>query len=175
MFKFAHKISSYRDESRIDFNLSKRKRNFRFKDKVLYLKDQTVLWKNDAKFWYKFLYVMNDKIYTKIGLYYLKNNILNRDFDKPAIIKSNGDKLWYLNGKIHREGGLPAIICSNGNKYWYFNGKLHRDDGLPAIDTLYGEKAWYLNGILHREGGLPAYIDSNGSKQWYLNGVQYTP
>ena len=53
MFRFAHKISSYADESLIDFNLSKRKRNFRFKDKVLYLKDQTVLWKERKnRFWF---------------------------------------------------------------------------------------------------------------------------
>lgn len=45
MFKFIHKITSYGDESRIDFNLSKRKKNYRFKDKVLYLEDQTILYK----------------------------------------------------------------------------------------------------------------------------------
>ena len=123
MFKFAHKISSYGDESRIDFNLSNRKRNFRFKNKVLYLKDQTVLWKNYHKFWYKFLYVMNDKyIYDYKKKYFvLKNNVLHRE-DGPAIIKLNGTNIWYFNGILHREGGLPAIIYSNGHKKWYLNG-----------------------------------------------------
>ena len=33
---------------------------------------------------------------------------------------TNGDKHWYLNGKLHREDG-PAIERSNGDKYWYLN------------------------------------------------------
>ena len=146
MFKFAHKISSYVDELRIDFNLSKRKKNFRFKDKVLYLKDQTVLWKNYHRFWYKFLYVMNDELIYD----YKHKQCLHREGGLPAIIRSNGDKHWYVNGKRHQEGGLPAIINSNGYQAWYLNGKLHREDG-------------------------PAFIYPNGTKYWCLNGVQYTP
>ena len=34
----------------------------------------------------------------------------------------NGDKRWYLNGKLHRTDG-PAIELANGNKYWYLNGE----------------------------------------------------
>ena len=33
---------------------------------------------------------------------------------------ANGDKRWYLNGKLHREDG-PAIECANGHKYWFLN------------------------------------------------------
>jgi hypothetical protein len=33
-----------------------------------------------------------------------------------------GDKLWYLNGKLHREDG-PAWECTNRAKYWYLNDK----------------------------------------------------
>jgi hypothetical protein len=33
----------------------------------------------------------------------------------------SGNKLWYLNGKLHREDG-PAIEYTNGDKYWYING-----------------------------------------------------
>ena len=124
MLKNLHKISSYGDESRIDFNLSKRKRNLRFKNKILYIKDQTVLRNNNEnnRYWYKYLYVMNDKcIYDKkINYCVLRNNILYRDFDKPAIINLYGDKIWFLNGTLHREGGLPAIIYSNGDKVWSF-------------------------------------------------------
>ena len=32
----------------------------------------------------------------------------------------------------------------NGNKYWYLNGKLHREDG-PAYEHTNGDKLWYLN------------------------------
>ena len=35
---------------------------------------------------------------------------------------ANGDKFWYLNGKLHREDG-PAREWANGSKYWYLNGK----------------------------------------------------
>ena len=33
---------------------------------------------------------------------------------------ANGNKSWYLNGKLHREDG-PAIECVNGSKYWWLN------------------------------------------------------
>ena len=48
----------------------------------------------------------------------------------------NGDKFWYLNGKLHREDG-PAVECANGDKSWFLNGKLHREDG-PAIERANG-------------------------------------
>jgi len=35
---------------------------------------------------------------------------------------SDGDKAWYLNGKLHREGG-PAVEYSNGYKAWHLNGE----------------------------------------------------
>jgi hypothetical protein len=59
-------------------------------------------------------------------------------------VYEDGDKHWYLNGKLHREDG-PAVERSNGFKYWYLNGKPHREDG-PAREWADGSKAWYLNG-----------------------------
>ena len=56
----------------------------------------------------------------------------------------NGDKEWFLNGKLHREDG-PAYESANGNKSWYLNGKLHREDG-PAMEFASGFKYWFLNG-----------------------------
>ena len=38
---------------------------------------------------------------------------------------------------LHREDG-PAIEYANGNKHWYLNGKLHREDG-PAIENANGQ------------------------------------
>ena len=81
-------------------------------------------------------------------------------------VYGNGDKHWYLNGKLHREDG-PAAENANG-KYWYLNGKLHREDG-PAAEHADGSKYWYLNDQLHRENG-PAIESANGNKYWYLNG-----
>jgi len=45
------------------------------------------------------------------------------------------------------EGGqmLKAENYGAGNKLWYLNDKLHREDG-PAIEYANGDKEWYLNG-----------------------------
>jgi hypothetical protein len=59
-------------------------------------------------------------------------------------VYNNGDKEWYLNGKLHREDG-PAVECSDGAKFWYLNGKRHREDG-PAIERSNGSKSWYIDG-----------------------------
>jgi len=53
-------------------------------------------------------------------------------------VKSNGTKIWYLNGKYHRKDG-PAIERVNGDKLWYLNGDLHRVDG-PAFERANGNK-----------------------------------
>jgi hypothetical protein len=59
-------------------------------------------------------------------------------------VHTNGDKYWYLNGKLHREDG-PAVEYSDGNKFWWLNGKRHREDG-PAMEWANGDEFWYLNG-----------------------------
>ena len=56
----------------------------------------------------------------------------------------NGDKEWWLNGKLHREDG-PAIEDADGDKSWWLNDKRHREDG-PAIEYAEGDKEWHLNG-----------------------------
>ena len=63
-------------------------------------------------------------------------------------------------------------VFGNGNKYWYLNGKLHREDG-PAIEYADGTKHWFLNGKRHREGG-PAIEYVNGTKYWFLHGEEVT-
>jgi hypothetical protein len=86
-------------------------------------------------------------------------------------VYENGDKHWYLNGKLHREDG-PAVEFANGDKHWWLNGKFHREGG-PAIEYANGKKAWYLNDKLHREDG-PAIEWASGTKYWYLNGENYS-
>jgi antitoxin component YwqK of YwqJK toxin-antitoxin module len=92
---------------------------------------------------------------------------------KESICKvyKNGNKEWWLNGKLHREDG-PAIERPNGSKYWYLNGELHREDG-PAVECANSHKRWYLNGKLHREDG-PAVEWPDGNKYWWLNSIEYT-
>lgn len=41
-----------------------------------------------------------------------KNNQLHRE-DGPAVIWSNGDKYWYLDGHIHHKE------CADGSKIWF--------------------------------------------------------
>ena len=86
---------------------------------------------------------------------------------------SIGTKLWYSDPEqtiYHREDG-PAIEYADGDKSWYINGKLHREDG-PAIENASGTKLWYINGKLHREDG-PAVILFNGKKEYYFNDEDY--
>ena len=68
--------------------------------------------------------------------------------------------------KYHREDG-PAIEWDNGDKEWYINGKLHRDDGPAQVycDTFF----WYLNGIRlpTREGWFEALPEDGRLKLLY--------
>jgi len=70
--------------------------------------------------------------------------------NKPVVKEwANGDKYWYLDGKLHREDG-PAVEYADGTKWWYLDGKRHREDG-PAIERANGPKSWWLNGKLVTE------------------------
>ncbi len=80
----------------------------------------------------------------------------------------NGNKHWYLNGKLHREDG-PAIEYADGHKFWYLNGRRHRVDG-PAIEFPNGTKHWYLDDFQHRADG-PAIETADGARLWYRNGI----
>src|SRR5271165_4217983 len=57
---------------------------------------------------------------------------------------TSGNKVWYLNGKLHRTDG-PACEYADGTKSWYLNGKCHRTDG-PAIEWADGETRYWING-----------------------------
>ena len=59
-------------------------------------------------------------------------------------------------------------VDTDGNKAWFLNGKLHREDG-PAIEYADGYKIWLLNDNYHREAG-PAIEYTNGDKSWFLKG-----
>ena len=59
-------------------------------------------------------------------------------------VQDDGDKHWYLYGKLHREDG-PAVEYRDGDKHWYLYGKLHREDG-PAVEYSDGYEYWYLDG-----------------------------
>jgi hypothetical protein len=56
----------------------------------------------------------------------------------------DGHILHTLNGKRHRDGDLPAVEWVNGDKSWYIHGKLHRENG-PAVEFVNGDKWYYLD------------------------------
>ena len=69
-----------------------------------------------------------------------------KHIESKVKVNSNGDKRWFLNGKLHREDG-PVFEGVDGSKEWCLNGKHHREDG-PAVEYADGTKHWYLNGKL---------------------------
>jgi hypothetical protein len=79
---------------------------------------------------------------------------------------------WEDNMKtIDLGNGAEYRISDDGNKYWYLNGKLHRTDG-PAIESEYWGNHWVVNGRPHRTDG-PA-VERPDGKEWYVNGKEYT-
>ena len=94
-------------------------------------------------------------------------DVLHRE-DGPAIESCDGNKWWYINGRLHREDG-PAVKYLDGYKEWWINGRLHRIDG-PAIEYESGDQSWYFNGLSHRTDG-PA-LDWKDKKVWYINGIR---
>ena len=49
-------------------------------------------------------------------------------------------------------------VYSNGDKSWYLNGKLHREDG-PAVEHADGYKAWYLENVEYTESEHKAEME----------------
>jgi hypothetical protein len=80
--------------------------------------------------------------------------------DGPAVIYSNGDKKWFINGKRHRADG-PAIELFNGDKYWFYNGVRHRLDGPAIMFEMTGELCWYIEGKEYTEYEFNKYINES--------------
>lgn len=71
--------------------------------------------------------VMNHKYTVKVDslgdVVYLRDGILHRDGDKPALIYANGRVVYFKDDKRHRDGDLPAVIHSNGSIGYWRNGE----------------------------------------------------
>ena len=59
-------------------------------------------------------------VHRTVTLYIIKGTDLPHRADGPAIEWDNGDKEWYINGKLHRDDG-PALILADGRIFWYLN------------------------------------------------------
>ena len=71
-------------------------------------------------------------------------------FDGPI----KGTEIWYNKDcQIHRENDLPAMIKPNGAKYWYFNGKQFRENGKPTVEDPQGAIKWYSSGKFSKSDG----------------------
>ena len=68
----------------------------------------------------------------KRGGFGQRGSVEHRD-DGPAIIRANGDKLWYRFGKLHRDDDLPAIELADGVKKWFTNGNFVRLEFSKAV------------------------------------------
>ena len=62
--------------------------------------------------------------YTETGYLDGDGDFITHSFDdEPALIFNIGTKSWYKDGLRHRDNNLPARIWSNGNYLFYKNGK----------------------------------------------------
>lgn len=102
---------------------------------------------------------------------WLRNGVLHRDDDLPAVVSANGYyREWRIDGKLHRDGDQPAMIGGE-KREWYQHGKLHRDDDQPALILDYTRAAWYQHGEwLHDDGDQPALIAAGETREWYIHG-----
>ena len=192
-YQFQYKKEQFMDRN--DKGINKKPLFFKLNEIVKSLSDKLPKETIEKADQYSFEELPNGEYMTSMPdakRYYNSKEELHRE-DGPAVIKTNGVKLWFLNGERHREDGPsyenpngheewyrhgephredgPAVTHPNGDKFWYRNGKLHREDG-PAEEDIRGYKAWFLNGIRHREDG-PA-VENFGRNFWFLNGIRLT-
>lgn len=63
---------------------------------------------------------------------------IDNNFSGTVSILEDGTVRIYKNGKLHSEND-PAIIGTNGNKVWCINGLWHRENG-PAFLSENGDR-----------------------------------
>jgi hypothetical protein len=84
------------------------------------------------------------------SLVWTQNGKPHRDGDKPALIANDDTGIlmkWCKHGELHRTTG-PAIVRSNGDKEWWVNNRRHRNpsDG-PAVELASGYTEYFVNGV----------------------------
>lgn len=76
---------------------------------------------------------------------------------------------WVMS--LHSENDNPAIVKVNGTRHWFKEGRQHRDSG-PAIETLDGVQYFINNGEYHRENG-PAIVFPENKKEQFEKIFKY--
>jgi hypothetical protein len=87
-------------------------------------------------------------------------------------INEYGSKVWRdTKGRNHRDDG-PAVVRTNGVKVWCQHGMWHRADG-PAIEYADGTMEWYLNGTELSEDEFNQQVNGCTDKIVTIDGVKY--
>lgn len=95
---------------------------------------------------------------------------LHSFFDRPSVVKTNGQMFWHKHGVLSRNNG-PSIIYADGTEVWFKNGVLSREGNLPCVIYPSGTNKYFLNGLMHRTNG-PAEERPNGPNFWYWMGCK---
>ena len=102
--------------------------------------------------------------------------------NQPAVIRSDGSKYYYKEGKLHSfvvDGKIhPAIVYADGTEEYYKESKQHSFvvDGKhhPAIVYANGSKEYYKEGKRHSfiiDGKIhPAVVKADGTEEYYKDG-----
>lgn len=78
--------------------------------------------------------------------YFSHFKLIPDSFSGTCYIETERSVYFILeNRKIHNNNG-PAIVRANGNKIWYVNGLLHRLDGPAIEDVVCNEFSYFING-----------------------------
>ena len=97
--------------------------------------------------------------------YWENGQIVSRG-NSPSIIAPNV-QIWYNDSnEIHRDGDLPAMLYTDGTKVYYQHGQIHRLGDLPAIETSANKEYWSRN-LINRQDNKPSIIMMNGTEHFY--------
>ena len=69
----------------------------------------------------------------------------------PALIRPNGDQIYYQWGKVSREGGPAMILPSEGIQKWVVSGEFVRAEPLSQLTT---HAPVEKNGFVQSEVGI---------------------
>ena len=81
--------------------------------------------------------------------------------------------VYVKDGVIHRDNDLPAIITYDGSQFWCQNGMIHRDNDLPAIIFADGIKVWMQNGEITQKTVRPSVMYPDGYEEYHISGFKY--
>jgi hypothetical protein len=132
----------------------------------------------DIDYEYKTLNKYNEDGVLRNGKYdmgdfvaYFKDGVFHRDDDLPAVIYKNGQKEWWINGKLERRNANPVVIFENKSELWF--STLSEDDDYHHNTYFYyndAGKGDYSNSkkvMTHLGFFMPEEMYSNKTQYFY--------